>query len=77
VAAVSRISRRIQTELILLLAAVLLPVQTRAANLKAETVAASDKYLQSVNGTLQDRTRPGGRFLWPYEQSERPSPSQF
>jgi hypothetical protein len=57
--------------LTLLLAALLLPVQSHAANLKAETVAAWDDYVQSVSATLQDRGRPGARFLWTYESSER------
>ncbi len=42
-----------------------------AANLKAETVAAWDDYVQSVSVTLQDRVRPGGSFLWTYEEPER------
>jgi hypothetical protein len=54
-----------------LVAAMLLPVRAHAANLKAETVAAWDEYIQSVNVTLQDRVRPGGSFLWTYDEPER------
>jgi hypothetical protein len=59
------------TPLTVLLALVLLPKQSHAANLKAETVAAWDHYIQSVTASLQDRTRPGGCFLWTYEDAER------
>jgi hypothetical protein len=58
-------------KLTLLVAAMLLPVRVHAANLKAETVTAWDDYIQSVNLTLQDRVRPGGSFLWTYEEPER------
>jgi len=58
-------------KLTFLAAAMLLPVRAHAANLKAETVAAWDDYIQSVNVTLQDRVRPGGSFLWTYEDPER------
>ncbi len=57
--------------LAILAGALLLPVQARAANLKAETVAAWDDYIQSVSVSLQDRVRPGGGFLWTDENSER------
>jgi hypothetical protein len=57
--------------LVLLLAMLLFPAQSRAANLTTETVAAWDNYMLSVNATLQDRTRPGGSFLWTFENSER------
>ena len=57
--------------LTLLFAAMLLPVRANAANLKPETVTAWDDYIQSVNLTLQDRVRPGGSFLWAYEEPER------
>ena len=53
----------------LLLAAMVLPVQSHAANLKAETVAAWEDYVQSVNATLQDRAR--GSFLWAEGDAER------
>ena len=58
-------------KLTLLVAAMLLPIQAHAANLKAETVAAWDDYVQSVGVSLQDRVRPGGSFLWTYEDPER------
>jgi hypothetical protein len=57
--------------LTLLLTAMLLPVRAHGANLKAETVAAWDDYIQSVSIALQDRVRSGGSFLWTYEQPER------
>jgi len=55
----------------LLLAALLFPVEVHAAHLKAETVAAWDDYVQSVSSSLQDRVRPGGSFLWTYENPSR------
>ncbi len=58
-------------KLTLVVAALLFTAPAHAANLKAETVAAWDEYIQSVNVTLQDRVRPGGSFLWAYEDSER------
>jgi hypothetical protein len=58
-------------KLMLLVAVILLPVRAQAANLKTETVAAWDEYIQAVSVTLRDRVRPGGRFLWTYEASER------
>jgi hypothetical protein len=58
-------------KLTLLVAALLLPVQAHAANLKAETVAAWDDYVQSVSKGLLDRVHPGGCFLWTYENSDR------
>jgi hypothetical protein len=57
--------------LALVLAALLIPMQAHAASLKAETVAAWDDYVQSVGLATQDRGRPGGSFLWTYEQPER------
>ncbi len=47
------------------------PPQTQAASLKADTVAAWDAYVQSVNASLQARLRPGGSFLWTDEDPER------
>ena len=57
--------------LILLLATLLLSMLSRAANLKAETVAAWDDYVQSVSATLQDHVQTAGTFLWTYETPER------
>jgi hypothetical protein len=54
-----------------LLAAMAFPVEASAATLKPETVAAWDDYLQSANANLQDRLRPGGSFLWTFEDAER------
>jgi len=70
-AAVSHIHRVAETAVTLLLVALLLPRQSYAANLKAETIAAWDDYVQSVSATLQDRARANGSFLWTYEDSER------
>jgi len=47
------------------------PVEMTAATLKSETVSAWDDYLQTANGNLQDRVRPGGSFLWALESTER------
>jgi hypothetical protein len=55
----------------LLLAALLLPAQSHAADLKSETVAAWDDYIQTVNAALIERARPGGHFLWADEESNR------
>lgn len=57
--------------LMILLAALLLPVQSKAANLKAETVAAWEDYIQSVSATVQDRARPGRTFLWTEESADK------
>lgn len=57
--------------LLSILAALLSPVELNAATLKSETVAAWDDYLQTVNTDLQDRIRPGGTFLWTFENAER------
>ena len=63
--------RRPRLRVALLLGALLLPGRAHAANLKSETVAAWDEYIQSVSVTLQDRVRPSGTFLWTYEDPER------
>jgi hypothetical protein len=55
----------------LLLYSLACPVDANAATLKSETVAAWEDYLQTANANLQDRVRPGGRFLWTFEDSER------
>ena len=57
--------------LVILLSGLLLPVRSQAANLKAQTVAAWDDYVQSVSATLKDRGRPGGTFLWTDENADR------
>ena len=46
-------------------------MQAHAANLRAETAAAWEDYVQSVSITMQDRARPGGIFLWTGEKPER------
>jgi hypothetical protein len=57
--------------LMILLGAVLFPVQVHAANLKTETVTAWDDYVRSTSVSNENRVRPGGTFLWTYENSER------
>jgi hypothetical protein len=57
--------------LLLLLMALMFPVETNAATLKSETVTAWDDYLQTANANLQDRVRPGGSFLWTFEDAGR------
>ncbi len=47
------------------------PVEAVGATLKQETVAAWDAYLVTVNENLQARLRPGGAFLWTFENAER------
>jgi hypothetical protein len=54
-----------------LLATIVLPIRASAATLKPETVTAWDDYLQSANANLQARLRPGGSFLWTFEDPER------
>jgi hypothetical protein len=57
-----------------LLAIMVFPIEADAAMLRPETVADWDVYLQSANSTkLQDRLRPGGSFLWTFEDPERAS----
>lgn len=41
------------------------------ANLRSDTVAAWEKYTQSVIAQMQDRERPGGTFLWVSEDASR------
>ena len=55
----------------LLLAALVFPVEVHAASLQAETVAAWDDYVKSVSAALQDRARQGGSFLWTYDNPDR------
>lgn len=47
--------------------AVMFPVILNAATLRSNRVGACNKYLQTSNGSLQDRVRPGGAFIWPFE----------
>ena len=56
---------------VILVAALLLPVRSEAATLKPETVAAWDDYIQSVSATLKDRVRAGGTFLWTDEKADQ------
>jgi len=58
---------------LLLVATIVIPVEANAATLKSETVAAWDQYLETANANLQDRVRPGGSFLWTFENAERAS----
>ncbi len=56
---------------LLLLAAIMFSIETNAATLKSETVAAWDDYVQTANANLQDRVGPGGTFLWTFEDAAR------
>jgi ABC-type transporter Mla MlaB component len=56
-----------QVVILLLLATMVFPVGASAATLKPETVTAWDKHLQSASANLRDRLRPGGSFLWTFE----------
>lgn len=56
---------------VLLLATQMFPVALHAANLKSETVAAWNDYLETANANLQERVRPGANFLWTFEDAER------
>jgi hypothetical protein len=62
---------RLELQLTLLLATLLLPTQLHGATLKPETAAAWEDYVQSVRVSFQDRLRPGGAFLWTDEDPER------
>ena len=53
------------------LAALLFPVETNAATLKSETVAAWEDYVRTVTANHQDRVRSGGNFLWTFEDAGR------
>lgn len=55
----------------LALFALLIPAQGYAATLHQETVSAWDDYVQKANAQLQERVRPGGKFLWTFEDPER------
>jgi hypothetical protein len=56
---------------LLLLAAFGFPIEGYGAALKSETIAAWDNYLRAANADLQNRVRPGGSFLWTFEDAER------
>ncbi len=56
---------------VLLLATMVFSIETNAATLKSETVAAWDDYVQTANANLQDRLGPAGSFLWTFENAER------
>jgi hypothetical protein len=56
---------------LIFLAAITFPMRAEAAVLKPETVAAWDDYLRAADATLQNRVRPGGSFLWTFENAER------
>jgi hypothetical protein len=55
----------------LILAAPLFQVASYGANLKGETVAGWQDYVQAVRAGMQNRTQPGGTFLWAHENSAR------
>jgi hypothetical protein len=53
------------------IAAFLFAFPVSAANLKSETVAAWNDYLNTAQAKLQQRMAPGGCFLWTFEDSDR------
>ncbi len=55
----------------LMLAILLFTLNAGAANLKPETVAAWDSYLETAKSDLQKRIRPSGTFLWTFENPDR------
>jgi hypothetical protein len=55
----------------LLLASVLSSLPANAANLKPETVAAWNEYLETAKANLKKRVAPGGVFLWSMEDPDR------
>jgi hypothetical protein len=55
---------------VLLLLIALCPL-TRAANLKHETEAACDAYLQQATAAMQARLQPGANFLWLEDEADR------
>jgi hypothetical protein len=64
-----RTSLRLRAATLVLLATMLFPIEANAITLKPETLAAWDEYLQTANVNLQDRVRPGGSFLWTFENA--------
>jgi hypothetical protein len=55
----------------LLIAALLFTFPASAANLKPETVAAWDDYVDAARADLQRRISPDSCFLWTFENAER------
>jgi hypothetical protein len=55
----------------LLAAALLFTLGANAATLKPETVAAWDDYVATAKADLVQRIRPGGCYLWTFENPER------
>ena len=54
-----------------LIAALVFPGQITAATLKPETIAAWNEYISTVKASHQNRVKPGGSFLWTFENAER------
>ena len=55
----------------LLLGLLLLAGPVRAASLRSDTIAAWDRYTESVIAQMHERERPGGHYLWAAEDKER------
>jgi hypothetical protein len=55
----------------LALFALLISAQGYAATLHQETVSAWDDYVNKADAQLRERVRPGGKFLWTFEDPER------
>jgi hypothetical protein len=51
--------------------ALMIPVIAQAATLQPETVQAWDSYIRIADKQLRERTRPGGSFLWTFEDTAR------
>jgi hypothetical protein len=64
-----RTSLRLRAATLVLLATVVFPIEANAITLKPETLAAWDEYLETASVNLQDRVRPGGSFLWTFENA--------
>ncbi len=48
-----------------------MPGQGHAASLRSETIASWEEYIQAARAELHERLRPGGHFLWTFENPER------
>src|SRR5947209_389881 len=67
----SGIIRYMSWQVFMLVGIIVFLRQASSATLKQETIAGWDEYLQSAEANLQDRVRPGGSFLWTFEDEDR------
>jgi ABC-type transporter Mla MlaB component len=56
---------------LLIFAAFWFAADANAATLKSETVTAWDDYIRTASANVQTRVRPGGSFLWSFQDAER------